>query len=66
MIHETHGGRVDIDQDFVAGRLRLFDLADAQIFRASERAAEHCSHRGTPASRGGYPVERQETEISAS
>jgi hypothetical protein len=30
---------VNVDQDLVAGRLRLFDLADAQIFRASERAA---------------------------
>jgi hypothetical protein len=28
-----------VDQNLVAGRLRLFDLADGQILRASERAA---------------------------
>jgi hypothetical protein len=27
------------------GRLRIFDLADAQIFRTSERMTEHCPHR---------------------
>jgi hypothetical protein len=39
MVHETHGGRMYIDQNLVAGRHRLFDLADAKVFRASERAA---------------------------
>ena len=39
MVHETHGGRMDVDQNLVAGRLRLFDLADAQVLRAGERAA---------------------------
>ena len=39
MVHETHGGRMHVDQNLVAGRLRLFDLADAQILRAGERAA---------------------------
>jgi hypothetical protein len=39
MVHETHGGRMDLDQNLVAGRLRRFDLADAQVFQVSERAA---------------------------
>jgi hypothetical protein len=29
----------DVDQNLVTGRLRLVDLADAQVFRAGERAA---------------------------
>ena len=40
---------MDVDQDLVAGRLRLVDLADAQILRAGERAAQHGSHCGAPA-----------------
>src|SRR5258706_11568338 len=31
MVHETHGGGMYVDQNLVAGRLRRFDLADAQI-----------------------------------
>ena len=45
MIHEADGRCVQINQDLVAGWLRLFDLADAQIFRASEGMTEHCPHR---------------------
>jgi hypothetical protein len=44
VIHEADGRRVQINQDLVAGRLRLFDLADAQIFGASEGMTEHCPH----------------------
>jgi hypothetical protein len=39
---------VNVDQDLVAGRLRLFDVGDLKVFRAGERAAKHGSHRGTP------------------
>jgi hypothetical protein len=39
VVHETHGGCMNVDQNLVAGRLRLFDLADTQVFWASERAA---------------------------
>ena len=39
MVHETHGGRMHVDQDLVAGRLWLFDLADAQVLRPGERVA---------------------------
>jgi hypothetical protein len=34
---------MDVDQYLVACRLRLFDLADAQILGPGERVAEHCS-----------------------
>ena len=30
---------MDVDQNLVAGRLRLFDLADAQVLRAGKRVA---------------------------
>jgi len=43
---------VNLNQNFIISRLRLFDLADVQIIWARERVAEHCSHRGTPKSHG--------------
>jgi hypothetical protein len=39
IVHETHGGRVYVDQNLVTGRLRFFDLADAQVLGASKRVA---------------------------
>src|SRR6266404_1512524 len=49
IVHETHGGRMDVDQNLVAGRLRFFDLADAQVLGASKRVAYYCFHRDPPA-----------------
>ena len=42
---------MDVDQNLVAGRLRLFDLADAEVVRSGERAAQHGSHCAAPARR---------------
>ena len=36
IVHEADGGAVDVDQNFVAGRLGLVDLADRQSFRSAE------------------------------